>query len=69
MARVRAVFKLRGVTWLFKVYKDAEGTTKYIYEPQGTYKVIRSDTKLDNRQLSMLLDEQEFRWYNKNPRK
>ena len=69
MARVRAVFKLRGVTWLFKAYKDSEGVTKYIYEPQGTYKPIRSDSKLDTKQLTELLDEQEFRWYNKHPRK
>lgn len=41
MARVRAVFKLRGTTWLFKAYKDADGVTKYIYEPQSSaYKPI-----------------------------
>lgn len=69
MARVRAVFILRGVTWKFKAYKDEGGNTRYIYEPDGKYKVIRSDAKLDTHQLSQLLDEQEFRWYNKNPRK
>ena len=70
MARVRAVFKLRGTTWLFKAYKDADGVTKYIYEPQSSaYKPIQCATKLDNQQLLAQLDEQEFRWYNRNPRK
>ena len=69
MARVRAVFIQRGVTWKFKVFKDEEGVTKYIYEPDGTYRAIRSDTKLTKLQIEAILDEQEFRWYNKNPNK
>lgn len=69
MARVRAVFIQRGVTWKYKVFKDEQGVTGYIYEPDGKYKTIRSDTKLTHNQIEALLDEQEFRWYNKNPRK
>ena len=70
MARVRTVFILRNVTWKYKVYKDEAGTTRYIYEPQdGRYKPIRSDAKLETHQLLALMDEQEFRWYNRNPRK
>lgn len=61
MARVRATFIYRGITWLYKVYRDNDGKRGHIYEPKSdAYQPVFVDQKLTTVQLGDILDGKSF---------
>ena len=61
MARVRATLSYRGVTWLYKVYRNRDGSRGHVYEPKGAgMKPVFVDRKITSQQLGEILDGDSF---------